>query len=360
MTTTKLAEAPPSTATVLPHRVVMRSAYAIALNGGVDAGLGVAYWVLATRLYAPATVGRNASLVAALLTFSSVAQLNYARSLSGLLPRSGRGASRLLRRVHGLTSVIGIVMGGLFLIIVPHLNEAFDFVEDPWWIIPGLAVSAAVWCIFSLQDTALASLHYAHVVPIENACYGIAKITGLWGLHAAGAGTWAIFASFMLPLVACIIPVNAFLFSRALHTLPEAPEPVRAVPRWVRLDFEGYLISRFVTRPLSILVLATNGAQAAAAAYMAFTIATSLDLLSLGIGNSLTAELARTDPPLAALRTMVFRTWFVIGAVSLALAAALLRLRKGVRGWWHSVADTAHAGSAPAVHDSLCHRGRPR
>ena len=315
------ASVPPSAEHAQVTRALARGGVALFANSGLTAILGVAFWVLAARILTASTVGRGSALVSILLTVSGLCQLNYARSLSGLIPLAAR-PRKLLANAYGLTAVLSLATGLAFALVLPHATADFHYLNGNVLFVVSFAISVALWTIFSLEDTALTSVRRAVVLPFENGAYGALKLVCLFVLWSIGYRTSiALFISWVLPLVAIIIPVNLFLFLRAVPASASWPAVRRKRPqRWVRYDFAGYLLWLAGTLPLPVLVLISVGPAKAASFYVPFTIAIAIDLLSLNLGNSLTAELSRsrgvTTP---ATRSYLRRAWLAIGALSAVL-----------------------------------------
>jgi O-antigen/teichoic acid export membrane protein len=137
-------------------------------------------------------------------------------------------------------------------------------------------------------------------------------------------GTFAIFASWVLPLLLIVLPINWYLFAKALPggaAFAAPPEPARRrVASWVVYDFGGYLLYLLGTLPLPFLVLVRLGSLKAAAFYIPFTIVLSVDLLSLNVGNAFTAELQRRHSRLdASSFRFMAKLWALVAAISLCL-----------------------------------------
>lgn len=298
------ADTRPVTAGLLPgglppppsgrHRALRHGGTALIVNGAATGVLGLAYWIVAARLYGETAVGRNSSLVSAMLTVSGLAQLNYTRALSSLIPRAHDRARRLVGRVYLLVGALSLAGGVVLAALLPHVSTRFAFLHPPGLVIPGFAVAVALWSIFTLEDTVLASTRRAAVVPFENAFFGVAKLALLYALYRAGTGQLSIFASWVAPLIVIVVPINLFAFRRALPQMADVPAELVEVPgRWVRQDFAGYMLWLLGTSPLPFLVLAVLGARASAAFYIPLTVSTAIDVVSLNVGNAVTAEVAR-------------------------------------------------------------------
>jgi hypothetical protein len=304
-------------------RSLTRGGVALLANSGLTAALGVAFWLVAARLLTTTTVGRGSALVAALLTVSGLSQVNYARALSGLLPQAHR-PRRLLARVYGITVGLSFVVGLASALVLPKISKDFTYVRGDVVFIAIFAVSVGLWTIFNLEDAALTSVRRATIVPFENGTYGVLKLVCLVALwHVGDRGSLAVFIAWVLPLIAVIIPVNLFLYLRAVPASAARPaEPMRRSPPWLRYDFVGYLLWLAGTLPLPVLVLITAGAANSASFYVCFTIASAIDLLCLMLGNSLTAELSRTDGMMTpATRSHLLRVWAAVGFLAVVIFA---------------------------------------
>jgi hypothetical protein len=300
-------------------RALSRGGVALLANSGLTAIFGVVFWVVAARLLSASAIGRGSALVAALLTVSGLCQVNYARALSGLIPLASR-PRRLLAGVYGLTAGLSLVGGLIFAFVLPRVAGGFHYLQGNTAFIAIFLVSVALWTIFNLEDAALTSVRWATVVPFENGAYGILKLVCLYALwHVGYRSSIAIFVAWVLPLVAVIVPVNLLLFLRAVPA--SSPQPVVRDVRsqsWLRYDFCGYLLWLAGTLPLPLLVVIMVGPTKGASFYVPFTIATAIDLLSLMLGNSLTAELSRTKGVITRAASAYLRkVWITVGLLSL-------------------------------------------
>lgn len=104
-----------------------------------------------------------------------------------------------------------------------------------------------------------------------------------------------VFLSTVLPLAAIIVPVNVYLFWRALPRAALLPPAERVGGKWARDDLAGYLFWLLGTLPLPVIVLTLLGPVNAAAFSIPFVVACALDAVSLNLGNVVTAEMSRND-----------------------------------------------------------------
>jgi O-antigen/teichoic acid export membrane protein len=319
---------------------LLRNGYALMANTAVTAVLGLAYWLLAARLYPPSAVGAGGAAVSALLFVAGVSQLNFMGAITRFLPVAGAASKRFLAATYAITVACSVILGTLAV------------ATSRWWapddspLRSGAGAGAvfvagvAVWCLFVLQDSALTAVRQAVWVPVENGLFGLAKI-GLLAAFAAlaigkttGAG---ILASWALPAAACVVPVNLLLFRRFLprHVEgrmaaggAEAPLTPRRVARFVAGDYLGSLFSQALLSLMPLLVVALEGSSEGGHFFVAWTVATTIDLLASNLATSLTVEGALDQDRLAHFgREVLRRLALVLVPISLGtilLAGALL------------------------------------
>jgi hypothetical protein len=299
-------------------RALTRGGVAMLANSALTAGFGVLFWLVAARLLTQVTVGRGSALVSTLLIVSAFCQLNYARSLSRLIPLADR-PRRLLANVYGITVAISLAVGLAAAFVIPLITGEFASLRGDVFFVACFTVSVGIWSIFNLEDAALTSVRRATIMPFENGAYGLLKLVCIVALWRVGyRGGMAIFVSWILPLIVVIIPVNLYLFLRAVPAsgLPRVERTGRSQP-WLRYDFAGYLLWLAGTLPLPLLVLLIVGPAQSAIFFVTFTIAQAIDILSLNLGNSLTAELSPSGGVLtAATKSFLFRVWAAVGVLS--------------------------------------------
>lgn len=274
----------------------LRSAAAhLFTNAGLTSSLGVAYWVAAARLLSPTEVGRGSALISLIMTLSAFAQLNFNVSLSRILPRDMSRAPGVLARVYALTGGVSLIAGASFGVIAPHISDSFRYAEGAPYAPLLLGLAVAVWTIFSLEDSALASLRRTRIIPVENAVFGVLKLVVLAALVAVGVATNSIVVSWIAPLLLIVGAVNLYLFIVALpHPEAIGEKCVSAIGRLGRAfaayDYVGSLAWLAGTLAVPVVVAASIGAAREASFYVPYTVAVSLDVVAINLGNALTAE----------------------------------------------------------------------
>jgi O-antigen/teichoic acid export membrane protein len=315
------------------------------LNTGLSSALGVGYWMVAARYYSPAELGRSSAMLSAMLFVAGLSQLNLIGALVRFIPRAGRSTSRLVAGSYLASASVALVV-----------STAVAFLGHRW-APPGsvlhmglsdgvlFVLATMVWCVFTLQDAALTGLRQALWVPLENAVFGVVKIS-LLVLFAALSLRSGLFASWWLPAAGLLLPMNLLIFRRLIprHSAESDGGGIvlRQIGRFVAGDYVGSLFVQASTTLLPLLVVARLGADANAHFYVAWTIITAVDLLSANMAASLTAEAARDESRLGEyLRAVGRRVFFILlPIVTVVLAGAPLLL---------SVFGSSYAGAGTTL-----------
>ncbi len=302
-------------------------AYALIVSSSATSVLGLVYWTLAARLCGTAQVGINAAAISAMVFLSYLAQFNLGGALTRFVPTAGRTTTRLVIGAYGVAAFASALAGIAFVMGVgvwaPDVRPIVgNLILATWFVLATMA-----WSLFALQDSVLTGLRRTIWVPIENVIFALAKIALLVVL-ARSAADIGVFASWTIPAALAIIPVNVLIFGRfigahAAKSSDAAPEGTpRQIVRYLSGDYLGSLCMSAAIGLLPLLILSVVGAQGSASFYMAWTIAASLQLVSLNAALSLTVEgAARREDVAHSLRRI---TWLLVRIlVPLVLAVAV-------------------------------------
>lgn len=326
---------------------LFRSGYALAANTVIASGLGALYWVLAARLLTPEEVGVGAGLVAAMTLLATLAGLSLDYALNRFVPPAGRATGRLIAGAYAVAAPLSGLAAAIFIVGLDWWAPGLSVLRTSTWSVLGFVGATMLWSVFVLQDAALAGLRRATWLPIENGIYGVAKL-GLLAVLVAASAQFPIFASWTLPLVVIVIPINWLMFRRAIPahvaetSAASRPLTARQVGRYAIRDYAGTTLSRATESILPLIVLELVGAEANAYFYLAWTIAYALHLLSRATGVALITEGALEPTKLTAYaRQVIVQTAaLVVPVVVVAVAGAPLLL---------SVFGPAYADEGTAV-----------
>ncbi|MDQ2651790.1 MAG: oligosaccharide flippase family protein [Chloroflexota bacterium] len=270
------------------------NAFALILNTGATAVLGMVYWVLAARLYTASDVGLGAAAISAMTFLAGVAQLNLAAVMVRFLPSARRDAARLVASTYLVIAGTALLVAGIFVASLTLWFSSLRFLRDEPWLGVWFVLSTMCWCVFVNQDGVLTGLRRTSWVPIENIAYGILKIILL--VAFASFGYRGLYASWTLPVLFVVLPVNVLIFRRFIP-LHERGAPVDAVAVGLRQirgyiagDYIGSLLRLATTFLPPVLVTQILGAQMNGYFYQSWNIAYNLQLVSTATMTSLTVE----------------------------------------------------------------------
>lgn len=295
---------------------VARDGLALVLSSALTSAVGLLYWVVAARLFAPAVVGVNSVALSTMQLLGGIAHLNLTQALLRFGPVAGRHTRRLMFACYAVASVVAALVGLGYAAgaprWAPEMVDAVGYVP----LLLFFAVATPVWAIFQMQDYLLTALKRATVVVVENLVFALLKM----GLLLAAAGLAYVFGiavSWVAATVVIVLAVNVYLLVVAIpqHAVGEPREPVRprTVARFVRSDYAGATLWQVAMNGLPALVLARLGAEDAAVYGIVWTITISLYLIPSGMGQSMIAHTA-ADPAQAdaARRAMVRRSMTMV------------------------------------------------
>ena len=303
-----------------------RNGYALVASSALTSALGLVFWLLAARAYPAATVGLNAALISAMTLLADLAQLDLKSALNRFLPTAGSATARLTARVYVLVLVLSAVAAAIFLAGAGWWSPALAFLNrgDALWFV----VATMAWTIFVLQDSVLAGIRQAALVPVENLVFAVAKI-GLLVAFAGVAPQLGVFLAWTLPVVLMVGPLNLLIFRRLIPAHVRATRgrayaaSTRSMARYLAGDYAGYAFWSATVGLLPLVVLHLAGPEATASYFVAWSIAYGLYLVSSGMGQSLLAEGALD---LAGLRGHVRRTLCETLAIVIPGAAVIVLL----------------------------------
>ena len=283
----------------LPTDPLFRSASALILSTVLTGVLGIAYWVVAARAYPPRALGEASAAISAMLMLSSFAQLNLFYGLTRFVPRAGARTRALVGGAYAVSAGAALVLATAFVLLAPALAPGLAFLQRGLAAESAFVIAVALWGVFALQDGVLTALRQASWVPIENALFGVAKLLLLIAFAPVFVDG-GIFASWTIPVLVAIVPVNLLIFRRLIPAHRRAHgEGARfrfhEIRRFVAVDYASALLSQSYTGALPLIIVALLGAEANATFYVAYAFVAALDLVSINIATSLLVEGAHAE-----------------------------------------------------------------
>jgi O-antigen/teichoic acid export membrane protein len=303
-----------------------RDGMALVLSSAVSSAVGLLYWVVAARMFDPATVGVNSTLVSTLGLLGILAQLNLGSAMLRFVPIAGGGARALVAVCYATGVVAALLIGSVFALGAAWWAPELRAAVGAGALLAYFVLSTPFWTVFNMQDYLLTGIKRATVVPVENLAFALLKIGllvvgGLFGFYGAIAGSWA------LGTAVTVVAITIYL----VRVLPPREPRQRGVPAAVTLrsisgfvaaDWFGSMCLTIVNFGLPLLVFSRLGADAAATFGVTWQLAYALYLVPTGMGQSLVAHAAADPSELgAAHRQMLTKSLTLVVPAVVVLAA---------------------------------------
>ncbi|MBK5566051.1 phosphotransferase [Ensifer sp. SSB1] len=317
----------------LAHSPLLKNGYALVASAGLTSALGLVFWGLASRFYTPEQVGLGAALISTMLALGNISQLNMGNFLNRYLPATGQnGAARLVLWAYTLAAAAAALLSTLAILFISRLTPELGFLSEQPIAAAAFVVATVAWTLFALQDSVLAGLRRAIVVPVENAVFAVAKLlllTLFAGSSILGAG---LYAAWVLPLPLLLAGINWLIFFRFLpqHRINGDTERAdrQALTRYFGWDYLGTLASMTAMGTAPLVVLHYGGSAHLAVYYICWEIVYGVYLISRSMGISLLAEIAfdKTKLHRLAVDALIYTIAPLAGVVFLLILAAPLLL----------------------------------
>jgi len=304
---------------------LQRNGYALLFGSGTTSAIGLAYWVLAARLYPTEVLGLNSALLSAMLLLAGMGQLGVNAALMRFIPEIGRHTRRLILVSYVIAVAIAMLASLVFYLGIDRWAPALSFVaRGAAWPLVFLATVVG-WCLFSLQDNVLTGLRQAVWVPAENTIFSVIKII-LLIVFARSFPGFGILFSWVIPAVLLIPAVNLLIFRRlipehARNPLPAQPRVAAgSILRFGAGNFIGSLF--FVVYNTFLPVIVTNqvGVSATAYFYLPWTVASAIQLIGQSLASSLVVEAALDQSKLKAyVKRILISSFGLLAPIALVL-----------------------------------------
>lgn len=190
---------------------LVRSASALLISNMTGAFLGIAFWGVASHLFPAVDVGYGTQEIWAMVLLANLSQVSLGTFFPRYLYAAGSKAPKLVRLGYGTSITLGLIAGTVFLVIPVH----YAYISGGAFPRIFFVIAVALWVVFGIQDAALTGLRKTFWVPVENTSFSIAKIA-LLPVFVTVAPKTGVFLSWVLPVIACIVPISYFLFRKVI------------------------------------------------------------------------------------------------------------------------------------------------
>ncbi|GAA3369479.1 hypothetical protein GCM10020367_12340 [Streptomyces sannanensis] len=278
---------------------LFRNAYALMVNTGISALLGLGFWLAAARYYSEDAVGQGSAAIAAMKFLAGITAVTLTGALARFIPVAGNTTGKLVFRTYAGSSLIVGLAAVVFLLTLDFWGPSYRFLHGP---LNGLGFIAAViaWSLLTLQDGVLTGLRSAFWVPVGNTVFSAVKLALLVAI-AVSVPTAGVFVSWVAAIAVSVVPLGWLVFRRLVPRHVELtaktanPPSYRELGRFLAGDYTGSLFALAVVYLVPVIVASQVSSADNAYFYITATIGGTVELLAINMGASLTVEGAH-DP----------------------------------------------------------------
>jgi O-antigen/teichoic acid export membrane protein/thiamine kinase-like enzyme len=280
------------------------------------------FWIFAARNYTTEVVGLNSAAISTMIFLANLSQFQLVNALNRFLPRAGRATKGIILSAYLISAGTALFASLIFVLGLNLWSPELGVLRSSPYFTLWFILSTMAWVIFVLQDGAFVGLRQATWIPVENLIFAASKIL-LLVAFATLIPQYGVFASWTVPIILLLLPVNMLIFWRLVPRHVEATKDdadhfsIRHMGKYVTGDYFSSLIWMGTTNLLPLMVISLAGATANAYFYLSWVIAYTLYLVSRNMGMSFIAE-ASTDQTKLAIygyRTLVQTARIVLPAV---------------------------------------------
>lgn len=283
---------------------LFRNAYALMINTGVSAVLGLGFWLAAARYYSESAVGQGSAAIAAMKFLAGLTAVTLTGALARFIPVAGRRSGRLIFRTYAGSCVVVALAAGVFLLTLDLWGPSYRFLNGA---AGGLffVVAVVAWNLLTLQDGVLTGLRSAVWVPVGNTVFSAVKLA-LLVAFAVAIPTAGVFVSWVAAIAVSVLPLGWLVFRRLVPRHVAAtegrttPPSLKEIGKFLAGDYTGSLFSLAVVYLIPVIVAAQVSAEDNAYFYITATIGGTVNLLAINMGASLTVEGSHDPRRLAA------------------------------------------------------------
>ncbi|TVZ88963.1 polysaccharide biosynthesis C-terminal domain-containing protein [Streptomyces sp. BK340] len=283
---------------------LFRNAYALMLNTGISAVLGLGFWLAAARYYSESAVGQGSAAIAAMKLLAGLTAVTLTGALARFIPVSGQRTGRLIFRTYAGSSLVVAVAAGIFLLTLNAWGPSYRFLHGPLNGL-GFVLAVVAWNLLTLQDGVLTGLRSAPWVPVGNTVFSAVKL-GLLVAFAVAIPTTGVFVSWVAAIATSAVPLGWLVFRRLVPRHVRAtedharPPSMKEIGRFLAGDYTGSLFSLAVVYLVPVIIASQVSSADNAYFYITTTIGGTTNLLAINMGASLTVEGSHDPGRLAA------------------------------------------------------------
>lgn len=309
-------------------RVILANAATLVGTFVVTSGLGMAFWFVAARQWATATVGLSGGLLSAMALLGGICTLGLGTMLTGELPRRLSMRRTLVSTSIAVGASAGAVGGVLFAVVAPRVSSQFHPLVDGWTTAAVFAGGVALTSAAGIFDAATIGALRGRLQLWRNGLFATGKLAALIVLAVLSArGQLSILAAWIGGIAASLSLAWAWSLRGGAPFGHYRPRP--QILRGLWRDAIGHQVYNIAyTIPslaLPVVVLGFASATANATFYIALQIAGGLYVVPTALTGVLFAVGASEPEAVPARLRLTIGLSAAVALPGIAIVAAVGR-----------------------------------
>ncbi len=269
----------------------------------VAGALGLAFWIIAARMFTDADIGIAAALISSATFLATLSTLGFNISLVRFIPEGKLPVIHLINTAVTIGSIVAVLLaiafGGAALAWLPPLGVLGASPST----LALFAFFTAVWTVSLVFDAAFIGLGAARYVLVRAVIYNVLKIGFPFALASALAVPIALFAAWGLGLLVANVTAATVLIRSVVPAFRLRPALDRAaVGAMLRFSLANHATNVLGAAQgllLPLIVLFALGPSETGYFYIAWVLANLLYIVPGSVFTSVLAEGSRWRPGLA-------------------------------------------------------------
>ncbi|MBN2097972.1 MAG: lipopolysaccharide biosynthesis protein [Dehalococcoidia bacterium] len=270
-----------------------RNAIYLMMNYVVTGASGMAFWVIAAKVYMPEDVGLASATISALLLLALVASLGLDYALVRFLPASGKDSSDLINSSLTITAIVAAAVSAVFVLGLRFWSPALLFMQERPAYGVAFVAFGTVWTLFLVQARTLVARRRADLNLAQAIVFNLLRMALLIPLTAA-IGMFGMVCSWGAAVVVAFV-IGAFILQPRAE--PDyRPTPVirrKLISSIFRFSAANYLAVLLWSAPIYVMPLMVAnmvGADFNAYFQIAWQIANVIFQIPIAVSFSMLAE----------------------------------------------------------------------
>lgn len=302
-----------------------RNSIFLMANTAALAGFGFIFWVIAAHYYTTSEVGIAATLMSTSTLIMTLSLFGFDNSFIHFLPKSKKFNEQIDTGLS-ISIIISLFASAIYLLVVRHMGISnLGFIDKtPAWI-ASFTAFMVINTLNNLTNCPFIAKRITHYILLINIGFGILRLLLLVLLARLGANGMLISHA----LATTIALALTFIMMQKTMRYSFKFRIVKSEVKKMGLFAVGnYFSNVFFILPstlLPMIILSALGAKNSAYYYVASTIITALNIISLATSQSLLSEGSRED---GSIRTHFIKSIKIVASLLLPTLIIVMALGK--------------------------------